>query len=115
MDFLSLLQKRGLSYAVFGISFSPPKNMDYHMQFLKFISLLKKWTIICNFGNFIPFFVNIDYYMQVSRISFPSLRTLTIIYSFWNFFISSNKHGFSYAISGISIPSPKMWTIICIF
>src|SRR3954466_2475023 len=120
MEFLSLLQKRGLSYVIYGISFSSSKmltiicyfwnfflfknmdyhrqfleflsllqNVDYHMQFLEFLSLLHKselshvsfkipfpypkmWTIICSLWNLFPFSINVDYRMQVSRISFPS-------------------------------------------
>src|SRR3954462_4519732 len=57
-NFLFLLQKHRLSYAISGISFSSSKwwtiiyrlrnffllskNVDYHMQFLKFLSLLQK-------------------------------------------------------------------------
>src|SRR3954462_718853 len=40
--FLSLLQKRGLSYAISRISISSPKNVDYHMRILEFLSLLQK-------------------------------------------------------------------------
>src|SRR4051812_38771604 len=77
----SIFIKSGLSYAVDEISFSSPKtrtiicnlwnflhlqNVDYHMQFMKFLYLLQKrglsyevsgislsspktWTIICKF------------------------------------------------------------------
>src|SRR3954462_13215677 len=119
--------------------------MDYQMQFLKFLSLLQKygpsyaisiisipsqktWIIICNFGNFFPFSINVNYHMQVSRIHFSSPKTWTIIFNFWTFFLFLKnvdyhmqfleflsllqKLGLSYAISGISIPSPKTWTII---
>src|SRR3954471_13553784 len=92
LEFLSLLQIHGLSYAIYGISIPSPKmwtiicnlwnfflflkNVDYHMLFLKFLSLqklglsqaisgisilsTKTWTIICNFWNFIPFSINVD-------------------------------------------------------
>src|SRR3954467_8063323 len=80
-EFPSLLQKRGLSYAFYGISFPSPKtwtiicilwnffpsskNMDNHMQYLKFFYFLTKtWTIILNSLNFFPFSKNMDYHMQ---------------------------------------------------
>src|SRR3954464_13504485 len=143
MEFLSLLQKNGLSYAISKISFPSPKT----------------WTFICNFWNFFPFSKNVDYYMHfleslsknvdydkqfmeflsllqkhglsyaISKISFPSPKTWTIICNFWNFFSFSKnvdyymqflnflslfqKHGISYAISLISFHSPKTWTTIC--
>src|SRR3954466_870999 len=57
------------------------KNVDYHKQFLKFLSLLTKcrlsyaifgisspsqktWTIKCNFLNFFPFSKNVYYHMK---------------------------------------------------
>src|SRR3954463_12703604 len=158
-EILSLLQKRELSYAISEISFPSPKkwsiicnflnffpktwtminnlwnffpfskNVDYHKQFLKFVSFLqicglfyaifrisflshKTWTIICIFWNFFP-------------------KTWTMISNLWNFFLFSRnmdyhmqflkflsllqKRGLLYAIFGISFPSQKTWTIICIF
>src|SRR4051812_37861848 len=53
MEFLSLLQKRGLLYAISEISFPS----------------LKTWTIIRNFLNFFPFSINMDYYMQLLEFS----------------------------------------------
>src|SRR4051812_38287744 len=54
--------------------------MDYHMQFLDFLSLPQKrgidaitgislsppktWTILSNYWNFFPFSENVDYHMQ---------------------------------------------------
>src|SRR3954467_7641432 len=114
MEFLSLLQKYGLSHAIFGICFSSPKiwtikcninnfypfprNVDYHMQFWKFC----------------PFSINRNYHMQLSRIPFSYQKTYTILWNLWNFFLFSKnmdyhiqfldflslfkKHGLSYAI-----------------
>src|SRR3954469_12733072 len=48
LEFLSLLQKHGLSFAIFGISFSSRKT----------------WNIISNFRNSYPFSKNVDYHMQ---------------------------------------------------
>src|SRR3954464_10060235 len=58
MKILSLIRKRGPSYAISGISFTSPKtgtiicnlldfflfsrNMDYYMHFLEFLSILQK-------------------------------------------------------------------------
>src|SRR3954465_3501771 len=65
LEFLCLLQKQGLSYAIFGISFSSRKT----------------WNIICNINNFYPFPKNVNYHMQVSRIPFSYPKTYTIL---WN-------------------------------
>src|SRR3954468_570659 len=79
------------------------KNMEYHMQFLKFICLFQKhglsyailgisipspnmWTIISIFWNFFPYSINMDYNMQVSRIPFHSPKTWTIKCNLWNSF-----------------------------
>src|SRR3954468_7155526 len=89
------------------------KNVDYHMQLLKFLFLLQKcrlsyenskiplpspkmWTIICNLFNFVSFSKTVDYHMQY-------LELFSIL----------QKRGLSYAIYLISFPSPKPWTIIC--
>src|SRR3954464_12877579 len=115
MKFLSILQERGLSYAINGVSFSPPKNMDHHMQFMELLFLLqKKLSIIRNFRNFYPFSKNLDYHMQILEFlsllhkcglsyaslknSFLSPKTWTYICNLWNFFLFS-----------------KAWTIICHF
>src|SRR3954469_9624032 len=113
MEFLSLLQKRGLSYAVSGNSFSSSKmntiicnfwnfflfskNMDYHMQFLEFHSLLQERGLSYTISgiSYFSFFKNVDYQRQFVVFIFLLL-----------------KHGLSYAISEISFPSQKTWTII---
>src|SRR4051812_25762521 len=92
-EFLALLQKRGLSYAISRISFSSPKtliiicnfwnifpiskNMDYHMQFLEILSLLQKHGIS----------------YVINEISFPydSPKLWTIICNFKNFFLFSKN------------------------
>src|SRR4051812_27871130 len=73
MEFLTLLKKRDISYAISEFSLLSQKNVDNHMPFLKLFSLLTKrglsyaiygisfhspktWTIICNFGNFFLLF-----------------------------------------------------------
>src|SRR3954463_13643212 len=78
------------------------KKVFYHMQFLKFLSPLKKrglsyeisgisfpspktWTTICNLWNFFLFFENMDYHMLY-------LEFLSLL----------QKHGLPYAIYGIS-------------
>src|SRR3954469_13002269 len=115
MEFHSFFQKHGLPYATYGISSSSlktwtiicsfwilfpfSKNVDYHIQFMKFLSLLnKRLAIICNFRNFFPFFKNVDYHMQI-------LKFLSLL----------QKLGLPYATLKISLPSPKTWTIICNF
>src|SRR3954470_13054984 len=94
-EFLSLFQKRGLSYAIVGISFPSPETWTFVCNLLEFLYLLQKrglsyiiygisfsspkiWTIICNINNFYPF---------------P--KTWTIICNFGNFFpfyINMNYH-----------------------
>src|SRR3954465_4195567 len=51
LEFNSLHQKHGLSYAISRISFSSQKT----------------WTIICNFWNFFPFSKNVYYHMQLTK------------------------------------------------
>src|SRR4051812_39655022 len=73
LEFLSLLQKHGLSYAIYGISFSSPKI----------------WTIICNINNFYPFPKNVDYHMQLWKfLSLLHKRGLSYA-SFKNSFLLS--------------------------
>src|SRR3954462_5742362 len=69
------------------------KNMDYHIQFLDFLSLFKKRGLSYEiFRSYYPFSKNVDYHMQFFAISFPSPKTWTIICNFWNFIhFSKNK------------------------
>src|SRR3954470_6704527 len=98
MIFLSLLQKRGLSYAIYRISFPSSKT----------------WTIICNFLNFFLFSKNMDYHMQVVEF-FLFYNNVDYHMQFLKFLSLLQKHGQSYAISGISFPSTNFLTIICNF
>src|SRR3954464_7268273 len=157
--FLSFLQKRGLLYAIFGISFPSQNTWTIICIFWNFFQ--KTWTMISSVWNFFPISNNMDYHMQFLKflsllqkrglldaifgISFPSQKMWTIICNFWNFFrktwnmisnlwnfflFSKNmdyhkqslkflsllqKRGVSYAISEISFPSPITWSIICNF
>src|SRR3954463_13844116 len=109
LEFRSFLQKRGLSYGIHEISFSSeiPGQSD---AIMKFLSLLQKcclsnailviyfpspktWTIICIFGNFVPFSKNMYYHKQ-----------------FMKFLSLLQKHGLSYAIYEFSFSSPKTRT-----
>src|SRR3954462_7121717 len=96
MEFLSLLQKHGLSYENSKIYFPFPKT----------------WTIICNFWNFFPFSKNVDYYMHF--LEFLS-KYVDYDKQFMEFLSLLHKHGLSYDISKISFPSQKTWTIRCNF
>jgi len=113
LEYLSLLQKHGLSYAIFRISFPSSKT----------------WTIICNFWNFFPFSKNTDYHMQlleflyhiqsglsyaILEIHFP-FKNMDYHMQFLKFLSLLKKCGLSYAISLNYFPSPKTWTIICNF
>src|SRR3954466_16409156 len=97
LQFLSLLQKRGLSYAIYEISFSPPKT----------------WTIICNFWNFFIFLKNMVSHMQF--LEFLSLlQNHGLLYMKLLDFLSLLQNcGLSYAISRISFASPNTWPILC--
>src|SRR4051812_49146642 len=69
LEFLYLLQKRGLLYAIYRIYFPSPQM----------------WTIICNFWNLFPFFKNgLSYAIYV--FSFSSSKTYTIICNLRNLF-----------------------------
>src|SRR3954463_2799256 len=102
MEFLSLLQRYGLSHAIFGISFSSPKI----------------WTIICNINNFNPFPKNVDYHMQFWKYlsllhkhelsyasfknSFLLSKNLHYLVEFMEFLSLLQKHGLSYSIFGLT-------------
>src|SRR4051812_5344924 len=98
LEFLPIMQKRGLSYAIYEISFSSPKTWTIVCNLLNFFYSPKTWTIICNFLNFFLFSKNVVSHMQL-------LEFLSLL----------QKHGPSYAISRILFSSPKTWTIICNF
>src|SRR4051812_34421192 len=98
LEFLFILQKRGLSYAISKfLSFLHKRVMSYAIFVISFHSP-KTRTIICNFLNIFLFSKNMDNHMQ-----------------FLEFLFLLQKCGLSYVIFGISFPSPKMWTIICNF
>src|SRR3954466_10356611 len=105
MKFLSLLQKRGLSYAIYRISFPSSKtwtiicnfryfflfskNMDYHMQFVEFLSLLQKCGQSYAISEiFLLSHKNVDFHMQF--LNFLT-KTCNIILNFWNFFLCSKN------------------------
>src|SRR4051812_6369890 len=96
LEYISLLQKYRLSYAIYEISSSSTKT----------------WTIICNLWNLFPFSKNVDYHMQFMKfLSFlrkhgQSCAISDILYLLL-------KRGLSYEISEISFSSPKTWTILC--
>src|SRR4051812_26897477 len=96
LKFLSLLQKRGLSSAIFGISFPSQKMSTIICNLWNFFP--KTRTMISNLWNFFPLSKNGDYHKQF-------LKFLSFI----------EKRGLLYAIFGIFFPSQKTWTIICIF
>src|SRR3954471_21097411 len=85
LEFLSLLQKRGLSYAMYEVSFSSPKT----------------WTIICNFSNFFLFSKYMDYHMQFMKFLYL-LQIRGLSYAIYEISFSSTIRGLSYA-SGILI------------
>src|SRR3954467_4352355 len=96
LEFLSLLKKCGLSYAISEISFPSPKT----------------WSIICNFWSFFPFTKNMDYYMQFMEFLSKNVDYDKNLMEFLSFL---QKRGLSKAISKISFLSPKTWTFICNF
>src|SRR3954467_7794435 len=129
LKFLSFPQKHGLLYAIFGISFPSQKmwtiicifwivfpktwtmisnlwnlltfskNMDYHMQFLKLLSLLQKRGLSdAIFG--------ISFHLQkrglsfgTYGISFPISKNVDYHMHFLELLSLPHKHGLSYAIS----------------
>src|SRR3954467_9158342 len=94
--FLYFLQKHGLSYAFYGISFPSPKMR----------------TIICNFRNFFTFSQKRGISNPISELSNKDVKYHI---HFLEFLSLLQKRGLSYAISKISFSSPKTWTIICNF
>src|SRR3954464_8797197 len=105
--------------------------MDYHMQFLKYLSLLQIHGLSYTILKFFSFLQNHGLSYAISEISLPSPKTWTIICNLRNFFSFSKNmdyhmqflkflsllqiQGLSYAIYEISFPSSKMWNIIYIF
>src|SRR4051812_32852418 len=98
-NFFPFFEKRGLSYAISTNIFSFSKKMDYHMQFIEFLSLFEKMVHYLQFLKFLSL-------LQKRRLSYAVSTT---------FFPFSKKFGLSYAVYEISFPSPKMWTIKCNF
>src|SRR3954463_7368077 len=97
-EFISLLEKHGLSYAIYGISFPSPKSgISYVICGIYFPSP-KTCAIIHNIRNFWPFSKNVDYQME-----------------FLKFHSILKKHGLSYAISEKNFYYPKTLNIICNF
>src|SRR3954464_13245807 len=102
MEFLSPLQNYGLSDVISGISFSCPKiwtiicninnfypfpkNVDYHMQFWKFLPLLHKREL--SYASF--------------KNSFLLSKNLHSLVEFMEFLSLLQKHGLSYSIFGLS-------------
>src|SRR3954470_6862052 len=98
VEFICLLEKQGLSYAIYGICFPSPKSgISYVICGIYFPSP-KTWAIIYNIRNFWPFSKNVDYQMQF-------LKFLSIL----------KKYGLSYAFSEKKFYYPKTWTTICNF
>src|SRR4051812_47953401 len=128
LKFLSFLQKRGLLYAIFGISFPSQNTWTIICIFWSFFQ--KTWTMISNLWNFFPFSNNMDYHMQFLKflsllqkcglldaifgISFPSQKR-GLSYAVLEFLSLLQKRGLSNGSTLISFPSPKIWTTICIF
>src|SRR3954465_11426207 len=96
LHFLSIIQKRGLSNAIYEISLSSPKT----------------WTIICNFWNFFHFSKNVDYHIQFLE-SCSLLQKHGLSYAISRISFPSQKSCLSYAIYENSFSSQKTWTIIC--
>src|SRR3954469_18965927 len=87
LEFLSLLQKYGLSYAISIISIPSPKT----------------WTIICNFGNFFPFSINVWNLWNFFLFS----KNMDYHIQFLDFLSLFKKHGLSYAIFRSYYPFSK--------
>src|SRR3954468_13833394 len=96
LEFLSLLHKCGLSYAISKISSSSPKT----------------WTIISKFYNLFLFSKNMDYHIKfLEFLSLHEKRGLS--YTVYGISFHSKKRRLSYAIYEISFTSQKIWIIIC--
>src|SRR4051812_32219242 len=94
------------------------KNMDYHIQFLDFLSLFKKhglsYTI---FRSYYPFSKNLDYHIQFLEflsllhkrgLSYASFKNSFLLSKNLHYpvefmeFLSLTKHGLSNSIFGLS-------------
>src|SRR3954466_14355510 len=129
LEFLPLLQKRGLSYAIFEISFSSPNTWTIICSFRNLFLLSKKnglsyaiykisllfpktWTITSNFKNLFHISKNMDYHMKLLKF-FSLLQKCGLSLQFLEFLSLLHIHGLSYAISEISFSSTITWAIIC--
>src|SRR3954470_8356611 len=86
------------------------KNVDYHMQFFEFHSLLKKHGLLyaifgisfqkrgllCNLWNFFPFSKNVDYRKQFQKF-LPSSKNVDYYMQFLEFLSLLKKRGLLYA------------------
>src|SRR3954466_1268513 len=102
LEFLSLFQKRGLLYAISRISYSSPKiltiicnfcnffpfskNVAYHMQFMKFLSLLPKHGPSYQFLEFLSLLQKRGLSYAIYEIASTSPKTWSLICNFRNFF-----------------------------
>src|SRR4051812_6506422 len=100
LEFISLLRKRKLSFAVSGISspkacsiicnfrklFRCSKNLDYHMQFLEFLSLLQKYGLsYAIFMNSFPFPIKHGLLYEFRKLLSP-LKHVALICNFRKLF-----------------------------
>src|SRR4051812_19376350 len=90
LEFLSLLHKRGLSYASLKNSFPFSENVDYHMQVSRIpCPSPKTWTIVLKFQEFLYLLKERGLSHLIYGISFSSPKTWIIICNFLNFFLFS--------------------------
>src|SRR3954471_13515542 len=100
LKFHSLFQKRRLSYEIYGVSFPSPKNMDYHMQFLKFLSLIRNVDYHMQFMVFVSLLQKHGLSYAISEISFSSPKNVNYHMQFLKFLSLLQKRGLTYAIYG---------------
>src|SRR3954471_18055242 len=114
LEFLTLLKKHGLSYAIFGIYFPYPKSWTTICNLWKFFLFSKLVDYHMPFLKLFHFSQNVEYHMQF-MVFLSLLQKHGLSYEISEISFSYSKRGLSYAIYGICFPSTKTWTIICNF
>src|SRR3954469_21457111 len=115
VEFLYFLKKTRTIICNSWYFFPFSKNVDYHMQFLKFLSILQKRGLSLAILEFLSHLQKHGQSYAISRISFSSPKTWNLICNISNFFPFTKrvykhmefrkfisllqKRGLSYAIS----------------
>src|SRR4051812_22534299 len=100
-NFFPFSEKHGLSYAISTKISSFSKNVDYHMQFIEFLSLFEKMVYHMQFLKFISLLQIRGLSYAVFTTSFLSPNNVDYHMQFMKFLFLLQKYGLLNVISGI--------------